>query len=222
MNARDQRPATTPPTRVISEDRVAGEFVVDLLAAGGFVAELTREFDPAQGDAAIELVVRVSFADVQTRIAAIRATCAAYSHAATVATMPTAAGGSAVRKALQAGADGIVFDDEVATALVATARAVVAGQVAVPRAVRRQLAPRPLSFREKQILNLVVQGYTNRQIADELFVAESTVKTHLSSAFEKLDTRSRAEAAALILDPEEGHGLGILSVATSPTTRLAA
>ena len=89
----------------------------------------------------------------------------------------------------------------------------------MPRSLRRQLAPRALSYREKQILGLVVQGYTNRQIADKLIVAESTVKTHLSSAFGKLDTRSRSEAAALIVDPEEGFGLGILPIPDTPPRR---
>jgi two-component system nitrate/nitrite response regulator NarP len=113
---------------------------------------------------------------------------------------------------MREGADGIVRECDLDAGLVPTARAVTAGQLAVPKAMRRQIAPRALSYREKQILGYVVRGYTNRQIADELFVAESTVKTHLSSAFDKLDTRSRSEAAALILDPEQGHGLGILSM----------
>jgi predicted transcriptional regulator len=65
-------------------------------------------------------------------------------------------------------------------------------------------------------MRLVVAGCTNRQIARELYVAESTVKTHLSSALRKLDVRSRAEAAALILDPEEGQGLAILTLAPDP------
>ena len=47
-----------------------------------------------------------------------------------------------------------------------------------------------------------MQGLTNREIAPQLYLAESTVKTHLSSAFRKLDARSRAEAVARIQDPE--------------------
>ena len=70
----------------------------------------------------------------------------------------------------------------------------------------------PLSERQRTILRLVVRGFTNRQIADELYLAESTVKTHLSSAFTKLDTHSRAEVTELILDPDEGRGLGVLGV----------
>jgi DNA-binding NarL/FixJ family response regulator len=82
----------------------------------------------------------------------------------------------------------------------------------VPTALGRHIAPRPLSHREKEILALVVLGLTNGQIASRLFLAESTVKTHISSAFRKLDVRSRAEAAARIQDPEAGYGVGILDL----------
>jgi DNA-binding NarL/FixJ family response regulator len=144
------------------------------------------------------------------RVEAIRAL--ANAGECTVAVMPATASSALLRKALRAGADGIVLDDALDRSLVATVHAVLAGQVAVPTTLRRHLAPRPLSHREKQVLALVVGGLTNRQIADRLFLAESTIKTHLSSAFDKLDARSRAEATALILDPEEGQALGVLSV----------
>jgi DNA-binding NarL/FixJ family response regulator len=62
-----------------------------------------------------------------------------------------------------------------------------------------------------------VLGFTNREIADKLYLAESTVKTHLSSAFTKLDARSRSEAVARILDPESGYGVGILAIADGAT-----
>ena len=93
--------------------------------------------------------------------------------------------------------------------------AVAAGQVVAPTAMARRLAPPPLSHREKETLALVVQGLTNRQIAAELFLAESTVKTHLSSVLRKLDARSRAEAAAIFLDPAEGHNLDVGPLAPS-------
>ena len=57
-----------------------------------------------------------------------------------------------------------------------------------------------LTPRERQVLGSVVTGRTNAQIADQLGLAESTVKSHLSSAFAKLGVASRAEAAALIRD----------------------
>jgi DNA-binding NarL/FixJ family response regulator len=55
-------------------------------------------------------------------------------------------------------------------------------------------------------------GFSNAEIARQLFVTEATVKSHLSSAFSKLGVRSRAEATARILDPEHGLGTGILSI----------
>ena len=57
----------------------------------------------------------------------------------------------------------------------------------------------------------MVTGQTNSQIASELFLAESTVKSHLSSAFGKLGVSSRSEAAAVI-SIDRGHGLGIGNV----------
>ena len=88
----------------------------------------------------------------------------------------------------------------------------LAGQLAVPVSLGRQIAPRPLSHREKQILSLVIRGCTNREIAHKLFLAESTVKTHLSSSFRKLDAGARSEAVERIMDPENGYGTVILEL----------
>jgi DNA-binding NarL/FixJ family response regulator len=128
-----------------------------------------------------------------------------------IAIMPADATNAWLRKVLRAGAVGIVPSSALESSLVPTARAVLAGQIAVPQTLRRHVAPRALSHREKQVLALVTTGLTNRQIADRLFLAESTVKTHLSSAFDKIDARSRAEATAMILDPDEGPALGLRS-----------
>lgn len=121
-----------------------------------------------------------------------------------------------VRAALSAGASGIVPIEALDKVLAPCVYAVEAGMNCVPRAHRRQIAPRALSSREKQILGLVVMGYMNGQIARQLFLAESTVKSHLSSAFGKLGVRSRNEAVKLILDPEAGLGLGILALGGEP------
>jgi len=115
-----------------------------------------------------------------------------------------------VRAALEAGAAGIVLEGEVERALGPCLAAVGAEQVCVPRLHGRRIDPATLSSREKQILGLVVMGQTNGQIATRLVLAESTVKSHLSSAFAKLGVRSRHEAVDLILDAERGLGIGIL------------
>jgi DNA-binding NarL/FixJ family response regulator len=128
---------------------------------------------------------------------------------------------SELRKLLRAGVDAVLFDVQVGRCLPLTVSAVCEGQIVVPRTLRQHVLRQPLSHREKQILRLVVRGWTNRQIADELYLAESTVKTHLSSAFTKLDTHSRAEVTDLILDPDEGRRLGILALDGDSATRVA-
>jgi DNA-binding NarL/FixJ family response regulator len=52
----------------------------------------------------------------------------------------------------------------------------------------------PLSEREKQILKMVARGASNKEIAEELVIAEGTVKNHLSNIFDKLDARDRMQA----------------------------
>jgi DNA-binding NarL/FixJ family response regulator len=116
-----------------------------------------------------------------------------------------------VRRLLDCGADGIVLETQVEAALAGTLTAIQSGQVALPRELMNRGAA-PLSFREKQILGLVVMGFTNAAIASKLFLAESTVKSHLSSAFTKLGVHSRHEAAALLADPDQ-VGLGVLTIA---------
>jgi DNA-binding NarL/FixJ family response regulator len=110
----------------------------------------------------------------------------------------------AARQALNAGAEAFVRADEVDRALAPAVEAVMAGLVCAPRAARRLVAKPTFSHREKEVLGLLVTGLTNRQIAARLYLAESTVKTHLASAFAKLGVRSRKDAVALLLDPAEG------------------
>jgi DNA-binding NarL/FixJ family response regulator len=111
-----------------------------------------------------------------------------------------------IRRALHAGADGVVLDPDLGRTLGPTVAAVLAGQLTLPRAVRHHVEKRALSYREKQVLGLALSGATSRQVADSLFLAETTVKTHLARAFAKLGVRSRAEAAAVVLDPETDAG----------------
>jgi DNA-binding NarL/FixJ family response regulator len=121
-----------------------------------------------------------------------------------------------LRNALAAGVAGIALAEQVESHLLPCLQAVRSGQVCVPRAQARQVEPARLSPREKQILGLVVMGYMNGEIGERLFVAESTVKSHLSSAFGKLGVGSRSEAVELILDPERGLGTGILALGGEP------
>jgi DNA-binding NarL/FixJ family response regulator len=109
---------------------------------------------------------------------------------------------------LLAGVDGIIMDPGADAVVGPAVRTIMTGYVAVPRALRAALQPPPLTKRERQILELVVEGLTNREIAERLYLAESTVKRHLSSTFRRLGVSSRHEAAAAVLAAEQSFGVG--------------
>ncbi len=114
-----------------------------------------------------------------------------------VAVLPTA-DAAECRRAISAGADGAVLDRDLDGALAATVAAAVVGQISFPGGLTDE-GP-ALTTRQKQVLGRMAIGLTNAQIAAQLGLSESTVKSHLSSAFTKLGVASRAEAAALIRD----------------------
>ena len=127
--------------------------------------------------------------------------------------------GMALRRLLQAGVDGVILEPDLERALEVSLEAAMAGQLAVPRSLYGEFTRAPLSSREKQVLSLVVLGFSNAEIAGKLWLTESTVKSHLSSAFAKLGVRSRNEATSLILDADAGLGTGILTITGSETRR---
>lgn len=105
--------------------------------------------------------------------------------------------------ALEAGAQAYVLKDVRRDELVALIRDVHAGKSRVPEEVARRYAaylagPR-LSGRERQILELVAQGESNKIIADRLGMSESSVRTYLMRVFEKLDVEDRTEAVVQAL-----------------------
>jgi DNA-binding NarL/FixJ family response regulator len=115
-----------------------------------------------------------------------------------VVVVSDAVGQRPISKALRHGASGYVYADRAADVLAPTVRAAVGGMTVLPKDVRRHSISPTFSHRERQVLDLAVRGYTNTQIANELFLAESTVKSHLSACFRKLGVSSRAEAAAAL------------------------
>ena len=202
-------PAPIPvATCVIGADEPARKRFARVLAEAGFSVGGGA---PSEHTALILLLL--SDATDTERVGIVRRLAEEHADALILMVVSADASNASLRRALLAGASGIVLDNDLERTLVPTARAMLAGQLTVPTALGRQLAPRPLSHREKQILALVMAGRTNREIANKLYLAESTVKTHLSSAFRKLDARSRSEAVTRIMDPESGYGATILELA---------
>ena len=73
-----------------------------------------------------------------------------------------------------------------------------------PRDAALASLPEPLSEREIEVLTLIASGASNQQIAEQLVVSMSTVKTHINRTYRKLDARSRTQAVAI------GRQLGIV------------
>jgi two-component system NarL family response regulator len=99
---------------------------------------------------------------------------------------------------LALGADGLLYERDIDSALGPMCRLAAAGHVSMPASMRHSIEPPALSHRERQALGLALAGLTNAQIARTVFIAESTVKSHLSSAFRRLGVHSRREAVALL------------------------
>jgi DNA-binding NarL/FixJ family response regulator len=148
------------------------------------------------------IVVLACDVDLPREIATLRRVRRELREPAIVAVSPPATG-TGVRRALDAGADALVFEPELESTLAVAVSAVASGQSVVPRKVRASVERPSLSHRERQVLVYVSRGFTNAQIAKQLFLSESTIKSHLSSVFAKFGVRSRREAAALFLDLEQ-------------------
>jgi DNA-binding NarL/FixJ family response regulator len=112
-----------------------------------------------------------------------------------------------VYAALRAGASGFLLKHSTPDELAAAVRVVAAGDALLAPSVTRRLVedfaraqpvvpinPVRLTPRETDVLRLVARGLSNRQIADDLVLAEQTVKTHVSNILTKLDLRDRAQA----------------------------
>jgi DNA-binding NarL/FixJ family response regulator len=108
-------------------------------------------------------------------------------------------GSEHIHRALKAGACGYVLKDERPSSLLAAVRDVLAGKRVVPPAVAQELADRAyqsdLSPRELDVLQQLIEGLSNKGIADRLGLSEATIKTHISHIFEKLGVSDRTQAA---------------------------
>ncbi|MGH2865680.1 MAG: response regulator [Solirubrobacteraceae bacterium] len=121
-------------------------------------------------------------------------------------------------EALRAGARGVLTKDagreEISRALhqaaaghmtlAAPLQALLLAAAAPPDAPVRTELPDGLTAREGEVLGLIAAGFNNREIAERLFISETTVKSHVNHLFAKIDARDRAAA----INYAVAHGLG--------------
>jgi DNA-binding NarL/FixJ family response regulator len=118
---------------------------------------------------------------------------------ARVVVLTTYAGDERIHRALEAGASAYVLKDAMTEVVLNAIRKVYGGGAFIDPAVAAELArhsmsSRALSQREIEVLRLISRGQSNKEIAAALFIAESTVKTHVATIYEKLRVTDRTEA----------------------------
>jgi two-component system, NarL family, response regulator DevR len=113
----------------------------------------------------------------------------------------------AVISSILAGASGYLLKHLSRAELLRSIRLVASGQTLIDANVTKQaierLAQMPgseLTEREREVLTLIARGYTNKQIADTLYVSEKTARNHVSHILEKLGLSRRSEAAAFAVE----------------------
>ena len=116
-----------------------------------------------------------------------------------------------VYEALRAGASGFVLKDDPPEQLIAAIRTVAAGDALLSPAVTKRVITRfarlpqaeppqafgELTAREHEVFRLIANGLSNTEIGQQLFISDTTVKTHVTHILQKLDLRDRVQAVVL-------------------------
>jgi DNA-binding NarL/FixJ family response regulator len=129
--------------------------------------------------------------------------------------------------ALRAGASGFVLKDDPPEQLIAAVRTVAAGDALLSPPVTKRVikqfmrTPRPappkdleeLSERERDVFRLLARGLSNAEIGQELYISDTTVKTHITHILQKLKLRDRVQAVVL------AYEAGLFGPDAQPITR---
>jgi DNA-binding NarL/FixJ family response regulator len=189
---------------LVAEDHLVARVGVSTIV--NMQPDMTVIAEASNGQQAVELYRKhlpdVTLLDlrmpVMTGTQAAAAIRAEYPHAKMIA-LTTYGGDEDIRRALAAGVQAYLTKDVLHDELLKAIHAVYAGQTYLPAAVAASLAaqmPRPdLSAREVQVLELIVRGLANKQIAYSLNIAEHTVKNHVKNILSKLGVQDRTQAA---------------------------
>jgi DNA-binding NarL/FixJ family response regulator len=168
--------------------------VVGLAADGREGVELARRLDPD----VVLMDLRMPRMDGVTAIRELAGR--------RVLVLTTFDGDSDVLPAIEAGATGYLLKDAPREELYRAVRAAARGEAVLSppvatRVLRAARSDEPaLSARELEVLELVARGSTNREAAQQLFISEATVKTHLLHVYAKLGVPDRASAVATAFD----------------------
>ena len=200
----DDQPLVRSGFRMVIDERDDLELVGEA-ADGAEVIELARELDPD----VILMDVRMPNLD---GVEATRRLVAAGTHAR-ILVLTTFDLDEYVYASIRAGASGFLLKDVEPTELVDAIRVVAAGNslfgpAATERLIARFAQTEPantkaldkLTEREREILRLLATGLSNAELAQQLFLSEATVKTHVSSVLRKLDVRDRVQAVIVAYD----------------------
>jgi DNA-binding NarL/FixJ family response regulator len=189
---------------LVAEDHLVARVGVSTIV--NMQPDMTVVAECSNGQQAVELYRKhlpdVALLDmrmpVMTGVEAAAAIRAEFPNARMIA-LTTYGGDEDIRRALAAGVQAYLTKDVLHDELLKAIRAVHGGQTYLPAAVAASLAaqmPRPdLSAREVQVLELIVRGLANKQIAYSLSIAEHTVKNHVKNILSKLGVQDRTQAA---------------------------
>lgn len=163
----------------MAEEQQPDLVLMDIRLAGGSGIEACQQIKDKLPDT--KVIMLTSFAEDELLFAAIRAGASGY-------LLKQIAGGEVVR-AIEAAARGESMLDPTLTQRVFSE---------VRRSIKKEeaVAFQDLTSQERQVLFLIAEGKTNREIATELFLSEGTVRNYVSSILSKLGVSNRAEAAA--------------------------
>ncbi|HLK46976.1 MAG TPA: response regulator transcription factor [Bryobacteraceae bacterium] len=193
------------PIRIlVAEDHLVARVGVSTIV--NMQPDMTVVAEASNGQQAVELyrkhIPDVALLDmrmpIMSGVEAATAIRAEFPHARMIA-LTTYGGDEDIRRALAAGVQSYLTKDVLHDELLKAIRAVHSGQTYLPSGVAAALAaqmPRPdLSAREVQVLELIVRGLANKQIAYSLNIAEHTVKNHVKNILSKLGVQDRTQAA---------------------------
>ena len=185
--------------------------VLGLAAIINAQPDMTVVGEAANGRQALELFEKhlpdVTLIDLRMPelggVEAIKQIRAKHPHAIFIV-LTTYQGDEDIHKALKAGAQGYLLKGMAHDDLLDAIRRVRAGVQYLPASVKETLANRTpgsdLSPRELQILELIVKGLSNKQIADKLGITEGTVKWHVNAILGRLNVSDRTQAAVAALN----------------------